>query len=75
MNLDILRFKQKKVKSRIVYVPGVGYKPEQEKDTFPDLVKFAEVKLKTFSPSPDQNSRRFLETVKYRWVCMVRLEL
>jgi len=40
----------KKVKSRIVYVPGVGYKPEQEKDTFPDLVKFAEVKLKTFEP-------------------------
>jgi len=38
----------KKIKSRIIYVPGVGYKPEQEKDIFPDLVKFIEVKLRAF---------------------------
>jgi len=40
----------KKMKTRIVYQSGVGYKPEREKDVFLDLVKFADFHLKAYEP-------------------------
>jgi len=41
----------KKMKTRIIYNPALGgYKPESERDVFPDLVKFAETKLQAYVP-------------------------
>jgi serine/threonine protein kinase len=37
-----------KMKTRIIYTPGVGYKPEGDKEVFPDLVVFAKSKLQAY---------------------------
>jgi len=33
------------IKTRIVYTPGVGYKPENEKNVFQDLVEFTNSRI------------------------------
>jgi len=41
----------KKMKTRMVYTPGKGYRPEKSAgDVFPDLVQFAENHLKAYEP-------------------------
>jgi len=37
-----------KMKTRILYVPGVGYRPEKEKEVCSDLVEFVNSKLKAY---------------------------
>jgi len=36
------------IKTRVIYIPGVGYKPENEQIVFPDLVEFTNTKLKAY---------------------------
>jgi len=36
------------IKTRVIYIPGVGYKPENEQTIFPDLVEFTNTKLKAY---------------------------
>jgi len=38
------------IKTRIVYAPGTGYKPENESTSFRDLVEFTNSKLKAYAP-------------------------